>query len=262
MARGPRKFRRISLRGIAPNVVTILALCAGLTAIRFALSGKWETAVFAIVLAGLFDGVDGSIARLLKSTSRFGAELDSLSDVVAFGVAPAVLLYLWALNDLGGIGWVIALAFPVCCALRLARFNSALEDDDEPRKQAGFLTGLPAPVAAGLALLPMMLEFELGNGIFRTPTLVGVTTIAVCFGMVSRTATFSFKQFVISREQMVPILLVVGLFAAAVTVYDWWMVTLMAVLYLLSIPFSVRRYRAVKKGGQPPSDQPPKTENL
>lgn len=239
--------RRISMRGIAPNVVTMLALAAGMTSLKFALQGQWELAVFAVVLAGIFDGIDGSIARLLRSASRFGAELDSLSDMVSFGVAPAVVLYLWALSALGGLGWVIALAFAVCCALRLARYNSALDDDDEPRKKAGFLTGFPAPVGAGLVLLPMMLQFEYELEFFRSPEFVGVWTAIIALGLVARVPTFSFRQMIIQREQMVAVLLAVGLFAAALTVYQWIVLVLVSFSYLISVPLSMRKYRAVAK---------------
>ncbi|HXV73311.1 MAG TPA: phosphatidylcholine/phosphatidylserine synthase, partial [Sphingomonadales bacterium] len=158
-----RRLRVLGFRFILPSSVTVLALAAGATAIRFALDGRFEAAMAAIVVAGVLDGIDGSIARFLKTPTKFGAELDSLSDVVSFGVAPAVLLYLWALKDLKGGGWILALAFIVCCALRLARFNSRLEDDDEPRRKAGFLTGIPSPVAAGLAILPVMAAAEFGR---------------------------------------------------------------------------------------------------
>lgn len=237
----------------------MLALAAGMTSLKFALQGQWELAVFAVVLAGIFDGIDGSIARLLRSASRFGAELDSLSDVVSFGVAPAVVLYLWALSSLGGLGWVIALAFAVCCALRLARYNSALDDDDEPKKKAGFLTGFPAPVGAGLALLPMMLHFEYELELFRSPEFVGVTTTLVALGLVSRLPTFSFRQMIIQREQMVSVLLAVGLVAAAITVYQWIVLVLISFGYLISVPLSVRKYRAFAKArnGEDVDEVPP-----
>jgi CDP-diacylglycerol---serine O-phosphatidyltransferase len=239
--------KRLSLRAMAPNIVTILALSAGLTGMKFALAGRFEMAVFAVVLAGVFDALDGSIARLLKSTSRFGAELDSLSDVVSFGVAPAIILYLWALDQLGGLGWVIALSFVVCQALRLARFNSNLDDDDEPRKQAGYLTGLPAPMGATLAFFPLILFFETESEIFRNPELVGLFTAIICFGMVSRIATFSFKRLVVEKHQMVPFLLFVGLLAASITVYGWATLAVIGIWYLASIPVTIWRFEKFKK---------------
>ncbi len=246
---GERKRMRnqLRIRTLAPNIVTVLALSAGLTSIRFSVSGNWEMAVFAILVAGVFDGIDGSIARMLKAASKFGAELDSLSDMISFGVAPAILLYLWSLQELGGLGWVIALIFAIGCALRLARFNSKLEADDEPRRKAGFLTGLAAPAGAGIALIPLMLEFELQNGFFRSPDLVAATTTLVALGMVSRIATFSFKQLLIRRDQMVPTLLLVALFAALLTTYGWMLLIGCGILYMATIPISMHGFAKREK---------------
>jgi CDP-diacylglycerol--serine O-phosphatidyltransferase len=163
----------LTLRAMVPNAITAAALCAGLTGIRFAIAGEWEKAVLAVILAGMLDGIDGRIARLLKAQSRFGAELDSLADNVSFGVAPALILYLWSLQDLPRLGWFAALAFAIACALRLARFNARIDMADEPRKEAGFLTGVPAPVGAGLVFLPMYLWFVSGIELLRTPRLAG-----------------------------------------------------------------------------------------
>src|SRR5215510_133097 len=167
------RLRDQSLNRLIPNMLTIIALCAGLTAIRFGLLGHWEKAVFAIVVAGILDGLDGRIARLLNGASRFGAELDSLSDFISFGVAPALLLYYWTLNGLGGFGWALALLFAVCCALRLARFNTRLENTDLPAWTSRFFTGVPAPAGAGLALLPIFATLELGRGLVDRPVVVG-----------------------------------------------------------------------------------------
>ena len=237
-------LRRMHIRSLAPNVLTMLALCAGLTAIRFALSERWELAVYAIVLAGVFDGLDGTVARLLKSTSRFGAELDSLSDVVAFGIAPALILYLWSLNGITGLGWIITLAFALTCALRLARYNARLDDEDEPRRLSGFLTGVPAPVGAGLALVPMMLEFQFGTDLLRTtPLAIALYTACVGFLMISTFATYSWKGLVVRREVLVPVMLFVGLFATLLTIYPWAVMLLCAAAYLVSIPMAMSRYR-------------------
>ena len=160
----PRRFRRVlPIRAVIPNAVTVLALCFGLTGVRFAIGGEWEKAVGAVIVAGVLDGIDGRIARLLKGASKFGAELDSLADLTAFGVAPALILYLWSLQYLPGIGWVFALAHAVACALRLARFNARLDVDDQPHRRAGYLTGIPAPVGAGLALSPLFISFWIGE---------------------------------------------------------------------------------------------------
>ena len=237
-----RRLRHLGFRFILPSTVTVLALAAGATAIRFALDGRFETAMMAIVVAGVLDGIDGSIARFLKAPTKFGAELDSLSDVVSFGVAPAVVLYLWALKDLKGGGWVIALAFIVCCALRLARFNSRLENDDEPRRKAGFLTGIPSPVAAGLGILPVMVAAEAGRGLLAAPELVALYTALICLGMVSKIPTYSFRTLLIRREYLVHLLLVVGLFAATLTAYGWVPLIALGAFYWLSLPLSWFRF--------------------
>src|SRR5260221_6827171 len=157
----PRRISGLSLNRMIPNILTLLALCAGMTAIRFAINGKFEAAVIAIIVAGVLDGLDGRVARLLKSTSPFGAQLDSLSDFICFGVAPATVVYLWTMESLGSIGWALSVFFAMCCALRLARFNTQL-DVELPPYASYFFTGIPAPGGAGLALVPMYLAFEVG----------------------------------------------------------------------------------------------------
>ena len=245
--KGRRRLKHLGAKSILPNMITVLGLSAGATAIRFAMEGRWIAAVLAIIIAAILDGMDGSVARLLKSTSRFGAELDSLADVVSFGVAPGVLIYMWSIKGLGGLGWVIALAFTICCALRLARFNSNLDVDDEPRKKAGFLTGLPAPVAAGLALMPIMATAEYGEGFYSTPDFVGIYSAMICFGMVARFPTYAFRTLMIRRDLLVYTLLLFGLFAAAITTYGWQMLILVGFFYLLSIPVSVYRFHFLTK---------------
>jgi CDP-diacylglycerol---serine O-phosphatidyltransferase len=246
-----RRLRHLGFRYILPSTVTVLALAAGATAIRFALDARFEAAMLAIVVAAVLDGIDGSIARFLKAPTKFGAELDSLSDVVSFGVAPAVLLYLWALKGLQGGGWIIALAFIVCCALRLARFNSRLEDDDEPRRKAGFLTGIPAPVGAGLAIVPIMLWAEYGEGLFSQTNLVAAYSAAICLGMVSKIPTYSFRTLLIRREYLVHLLLLVGLFAAALTAYGWVPLIVLGAFYWLSVPVSWYRFRRLRASREP-----------
>lgn len=246
----PRRFRRtrrqrlniMPARSLAPNILTVLALCAGMTSIRLALSEKWELAVGAIMVAGIFDMLDGRIARLVKGTSRFGAELDSLSDVISFGVAPAVLMYLWTLNGLGGVGWMLALAFAVCCALRLARFNVMAAEGGSP--SIDYFLGVPAPVAAGLALWPMVLSFQFESSFFQTPALSGFVVGGVAFLMVSQLPTFSFKRLRVRREHVLPTLIVVGVLAASLSVYTWGTISIISLLYLLSIPISVKRVQS------------------
>src|SRR5687768_18463173 len=152
---------------MVPNAITLLALCFGLTGVSFAIGGEWEKALGAVVFAGVLDGFDGRIARLLRAQSRFGAELDSLSDNIAFGTAPALILFLWSLQTAPRFGWIAALALAVCCALRLARFNAGIDSGEQPHKSAGFLTGVPAPVGAGLAFVPLYLWLVTGNDQFR-----------------------------------------------------------------------------------------------
>ncbi len=233
-------------RTMAANVVTTLALCSGMTAIRFAIEGRYQLAVIFILAAGVLDAMDGAIARLLRSTSRFGAELDSLSDVVAFGVAPAFLLYSWGLAGLGRNGWVVALAYGVAVALRLARYNANLESKDDSYKPLGFFTGVPAPAGALLVLLPMLVDFAFESALFqRSFILIGY--VAFVAGLVvSRVPTFSLKQLRIKREAMVPSLFFIALFVASVTVYRWGALAVVSVVYLGSVPLSYLAYRKIK----------------
>ena len=241
------KSSRLTLRSIAPNIVTVLAMCAGLTSIKFALSGKFELAVAAIILGGVLDGIDGSIARMLKSTSKFGAELDSLSDAISFGVAPAVVLYMWSLQDLKGVGWVVTLIYAVSCVLRLARFNTALDENGTVRKK-GYLTGVPAPLGAGLALVPLIASFEFDFGFLSQPQLVAAWLAFVSLGLVSTVPTFSARQFLIPRDKMMPLLVIVALIAALITTYGWITALLVGLVYVVSIPFSIIRYRKTQAG--------------
>ena len=161
MALRPRRpVRGIPLRAVVPNAITALALCSGLSGVRFAIAGEWERAVTMILIAGVLDGLDGRVARMLRGESRFGAELDSLADAISFGVAPALILYLWSLQFAPRIGWICSLMLAVFCVLRLARFNAQIDNGDQPRKSAGYFTGVPAPAGAGLAMLPLYLSFS------------------------------------------------------------------------------------------------------
>ena len=235
-----------SINRMIPNILTLLALCAGMTGIRLAVVGKFEAAVTAIIVAGILDGLDGRIARLLKSTSSFGAQLDSLSDFVSFGVAPAVMLYIWTMSQLQGFGWATVLIFAVCCALRLARFNTQI-GAERPPYAYNFFTAAPAPAGAGLVMLPMIASFEFGNGFFRSPYLNLVVIAAVAALMVSRVPTFAAKRFRVPHEYVLPLLLVVGALAAFVTTEPW--LTLLAIGggYVASIPLSIRSYQRLKR---------------
>lgn len=240
-------LRAVPLRTIIPNAITMLALGAGATGVRFAIAGDFERAAAAIVVAAVLDGLDGRVARLLRGTTRFGAELDSLSDVTAFGVAPALILYLWALQDAGRFGWVVALALALCCALRLARFNAALDGEETPRKRLGFLTGVPAPAGAGLALSPLFLSLALDGPLDSSPQLRGaVAAAAVLLAaglMVSTLPTWSSTSLRVPAHARVPVLASVGLAAAFLALAPWATLSVLALLYALSIPFAWLSYR-------------------
>jgi CDP-diacylglycerol--serine O-phosphatidyltransferase len=250
MIPSPRR-RGIPLRGIVPNAVTTLALCFGLTGVRFAIGGEWEKAIACIFVAGVLDGMDGRIARLLRAESRFGAELDSLSDVIAFGVSPAVVLFLWSLSYVPRYGWVIALAHTACCALRLARYNALIDADDQPRKKAGFFTGVPAPAGAALALLPLLLWLATGLEIFRATYVVAPWTILVALLMISGLATYGWTSFRLRRDFRLPALLLIGLLGAALINDPWSTLSLLIILYAASIPFALRSYAKIRQQPEP-----------
>jgi CDP-diacylglycerol---serine O-phosphatidyltransferase len=248
--------RGISLRAIAPNAVTALALCTGLTGVRFAIGGDWDKALAMIILAGVLDGFDGRIARLLKGESRFGAELDSLSDVIAFGVCPALILYLWSLQSLPRFGWLFALAHAVCCALRLARFNAQIDSAEQPHKSAGFLTGVPAPAGAGLALLPVYIWLWSGEATFREPWVVAPWMFLVAFLMISNVATFSWSSLRLRRHIRLEALAGFAILGGALITAPWETLTVVCAIYLALIPFSIRSYARVKQRRHAAAGQP------
>jgi CDP-diacylglycerol--serine O-phosphatidyltransferase len=247
----PRKrlFKPVPFRVIAPNLITLLALCLGLTAIRLAYEGRLEQAVIAIIVAALLDGVDGRVARLLKGTSRFGAELDSLADFVNFGVAPALILYASVLNQLRALGWVVALVFAIATGLRLARFNVMLDDPDRPEWKKNFFVGIPAPAGAVAGLLPLYL-YLLGVPIgLAVAPLALVYVLGVALLMVSTIPTFSGKTWGkrVPRHWVMPIfVLTVAAFGLFVN-FPFELLALATVLYLGSIPFGVARYRQFER---------------
>jgi CDP-diacylglycerol--serine O-phosphatidyltransferase len=234
-----RRIQELPVHRMVPNILTLLALCAGMTAIRFALNSNFQGAVYAIIVAAVLDGLDGRVARLLKATSHFGAELDSLSDFVSFGVAPATVMYLWTMSALHSVGWAIVLFYAVCCALRLARFNTQLGVEPSPQA-AGFFTGVPAPGGAALVLLPMYASFEWGDWIVRSPYLGAVWIASIAFLMVSTLPTLSLKKFRIPNHFVMPTLLGVGLLAAFATTAPWPTLVLIGTLYIGSIPLTIR----------------------
>ncbi len=247
MPMGRRKFRELPINSLIPNMLTTLALCAGLTSVRFALEGKWELAVTAILIAGVLDGLDGRMARLLKGSSKFGAELDSLSDFVSFGVAPGLVLYLWTLDSgLGGLGWIIALTFTVSCGLRLARFN-AMMDDDVPEWEGRYFTGIAAPAGASISLLFMVVSFYSDAEIFKSGILNAAWLLFMAFLMASRIPTFSIKRVRIARKYIIPMLLVVGGMAAVMASYPWHLLSAIALIYLGTIPFAIATHRKLAK---------------
>lgn len=243
----------LTVRAVLPNAITAAALCSGLTGIRFAIAaasghaGDWEKALLAIVFAGVLDGIDGRIARLLKAQSRFGAELDSLADSLSFGMAPALVLFLWSLQELPRVGWFASLAFAICCALRLARFNARIDVDDQPHKSAGFLTGVPAPVGAGLAFLPMYLWIATGQPLFREPWLVAVWVAAMAFLMISNIATMSWKSFRPARSIRLGAIALVALAFGALLIEPWWTLAAICIVYLALMPWSVANYAKVRR---------------
>jgi CDP-diacylglycerol---serine O-phosphatidyltransferase len=247
MSRAPRPARGIPLRAIAPNLITALALCAGLTAIRFAIEGDWETAVAMVLIAGVLDGLDGRIARMMHGESRFGAELDSLSDAIAFGVAPALILYLWSLHAMPPLGWLLALVHALFCALRLARFNAQIDLDHQPHKSAGFLTGVPAPAGAVLAMLPIYLWLWTGEPRLREPLVVAPWIAFTAVLMISSFATWSAASFRLRQRIRFEAVAVLVVIAAAVVSAPWPTLAIVALIYLATIPFSVRAYRRVRR---------------
>ena len=245
--RDTRAIKGIPLRALAPNAVTALALCFGLTGVRFAISADWEKAVFCILIAGILDGLDGRIARMLKGESRFGAELDSLSDVVAFGVSPAIIIYLWSLKAVPQYGWIVALAHAVCMALRLARFNANIDAEEQPRKAAGFLTGIPAPAGAGLLMLPIYLNLWTGLDFFRQSWVVALWAIAIATLVISSLPTFSWSSLRLRRGIRLWALLAIGLLGAALMNAPWIALSLICMAYVATIPFSIYAYQRVKR---------------
>lgn len=244
--RPPPRFRRVPMRLIVPNLVTLLALCSGLTAVRMAFDGRWELAVGAVLLAAVLDGLDGRVARLMKGTSRFGAELDSLSDFVNFGVVPALMLYLWLLKDAGNLGWIAALVFAISMALRLARFNVAIDDPEKPAWTSRFFTGVPAPAGALTVLLPIYLDFlGLFPHWFADSAFVAAYTVAISFLVISRLPTYSGKTLGtrVRRDYVLPLIVAAVLIVALTVSYPFRMLAGGAVLYLLTIPMSWRAHR-------------------
>ncbi len=244
------RFRNIPIRVVLPNLVTLLALSMGLTAIRYATEGKFDTAVTAVIAAAVLDGLDGRIARALKGTSRFGAELNSLADFVDFGVAPALLLYLWSLHEIKGLGWFAALVFAIACALRLARFNVTVDQPGRPAWHSDFFVGMPAPAGAVAVLLPLYLNLSVVDlpGSKALVPLFIVYVLGIAFLMASRIPHFSGKRIGrIPREYVILVLFCVGVTALLLAIYPMETLVLASLAYLVAIPFGVKRYKELER---------------
>src|SRR6202161_3699350 len=237
-----RRFRPISVRMLVPNVITLLAICAGLTAIRLSTEGRMELAVAAIVFAAVLDGIDGRVARMIKGQSKFGAELDSLADFVNFGVAPGLMLYFWQLRELNNGGWIAAMVFAISGGLRLARFNATMDDPNKPAFAANYFTGVPAPMGAILALLPIYLAFL---GLPKPPAmLTALYTLLIAFLMVLRLPVFSGEpaRMRVPPEMVLPVFVSVVFFIALLIGYPWHILSAGSVLYLLRLPMGWQFY--------------------
>ncbi|MEZ5824707.1 MAG: phosphatidylcholine/phosphatidylserine synthase [Geminicoccaceae bacterium] len=243
-----RRLRPKPLITLLPNMLTVLGLCAGMTGMRYALDGRWSLAVGLIIVAVVFDGLDGRSARLLKLESKLGEQLDSLADFLSFGVAPAFVVYLWVLHDVRAIGWALAMLFATCCALRLARFNAELDDPKKPGWMHNFFSGIPAPAAAGLALTPMVGSFVFGEEIARNWMLNAAVLVFVASMMVSRVPTYSIKKLRVPQTLVIPTLLAGGMLLVFLVTETWATLLALGCLYALALPVAwlhSRRYAAM-----------------
>ncbi len=255
------RFKGPSFNRMIPNILTMLGLCAGLTSMRFALEGRFGAAAVAVAVAACIDGLDGRLARLLKATSRFGAEFDSLADFLCFGVAPAFILYLWSLEPLRGFGFTPCLMFAVCMALRLARFNAALDAGPHPAYTYNFFSGVPAPAGAAISLFPLFVGQEAQSmqwtrllEISQSPILCAVVLIGTGVLLVSTLPVWSFKNFKVPAEYVLPTLLGTGLFAAVLVADPWAALAAAGLLYICMLPFSARSYRRLRRAAEAPRE--------
>jgi CDP-diacylglycerol--serine O-phosphatidyltransferase len=257
------RYKGLSFNSIVPNLMTMLGLCAGLTAMRFGLEGRFGQAAVAIAVAGVIDGIDGRLARMLKSTSRFGAEFDSLSDFLCFGVAPPFVLYLWSLHWGGAYGFAPCVMFSVCMALRLARFNASLDGAPKPAYAYNFFTGVPAPAGAGIVLFPLFLGLEAQTQgwtwlleIARFPLLCAAVLMGTALLLVSTLPIWSFKNFKVPSQLVLPLLLGTGGFAVVLVADPWAALAGAGLLYILMLPFSIRSFRRLRREAEAPRDEP------
>jgi len=252
-----QRLQSLSFNRIFPNILTLLALCAGLTAIRYGINGQWDRAAAAIVIAAMLDGVDGRVARMLRSTSKFGAELDSLADAVSFGVAPAMLMYLWVMHAAGGIGWALCLLHAVCAVLRLARFNTMV-GQTLPSWAHNYFTGVPSPAGAGIAILPLIAWLYSGTGFFDSPVVAGAFLLTSSILMVSRVPVYSGKTMRLKPQWVLPLMIVIGAFAAFLVTDPWATLSVVGAIYIISIPLSVLSFRRLEARARAES-VPPET---
>jgi len=237
----------LSFTTMIPNLVTLLALSCGVSAMRWAVMGKWDFAALFIILAAVFDGLDGRIARMLDATSKFGAELDSLSDFVSFGVAPAFVMYMWSLSVFPKIGWMLALLLSICCALRLARFNTMLEEEPRAHYWDYFFVGLPAPGGAMVAIAPLMLYLDTGNDFFNTPWLVGMFVFVAAVLMASRVPTICVKKVKIRAKDAPFFLVLVAVYLGFLLTQFWLVMSVTTIVYLAIVPFGLLLFYKMKK---------------
>jgi len=236
-------------RVILPNMLTLIGVCIGLTSIRFALDGKFEFAIIAIIFAALIDGLDGRIARLIKGTSKVGKELDSLTDMISFGVAPAFVMYFWKLNTLGRFGWLVCLIYVICVALRLARFN--VNSNQEPSWRDNFFEGVPSPAGGILVLTPLIISLTNFNYIqLNYDIIVPAFFITTSLLLISKFPSYSFKKIVIQRKTTIFLLFGIVLFFGLLLIYPFNVISISAVIYLLILPISFFHYQKLKKQNQ------------
>ena len=260
------KFKIVSdkkTRMILPNAITLIGVCIGLTSIKFALDGKFAIAVIAILFAGLMDALDGRIARLIKGTSKMGKELDSLGDVISFGVAPALIMYFWNLQYLDKLGWFVCLIYVVCVALRLARFN--INSEEEPSWKDNFFEGMPSPAGGIIVLLPLIFSFSgLGEFLFKVnyDLLVPTFFIAVSILLISTIPTYSFKKIIIPRSMTKFLLFGIVLFFGALLVYTFKVLAISSLIYLCLIPISYFHFRKIKNEKNITSDNDQELEDI
>ncbi len=239
------KFKVVSVnksRYILPSVLTLIGVCLGISSIKFAMDGNFSLAVLFIVIAAILDGLDGRVARMIKGTSEFGKELDSLTDFVSFGIAPVFIVYFWELNQFGRIGWLLVLLFSVCCVLRLARFNlTKFQENDEWKMN--FFQGIPSPAGGCLILFPIMYELSSFSTLFQIKNVSPFLVVLASILLISKIPTFSFKKIVVQRQMTLFLLLGVGLFFVSIIQFTYETMSICCVLYLVLIPVSIFNYR-------------------